>query len=208
MYPINGRLADQYGYPLWLTGLNRLSFSLGSEFFHINTYGELIIMPTRKAHASWQGPFRDGSGTFAGESGSISASYSIGSRFESASGSNPEELLAAANAACYSMALSGNLERNGTPATRVDTEARCTIEKDGDGFSITKMDLITKVIAANIDNDKFQEIAEATKTGCPISKAIANNVEITLEASLVDEITASGQVASGRGGGTFPNIRV
>lgn len=167
-------------------------------------------MPTRTARASWQGTFRDGAGTFEGESGFISAKYSVGSRFEQAEGSNPEELLAAANAACYSMALTVGLDKNGTPATRVDTEARCTIEKEGDGFAIKKMELITKAQVDGIDEAKFQEIAEATKTGCPISKAIANNVEITLQASLVTEFPAESnmQTASRKGGGTFPNIRV
>lgn len=170
-------------------------------------------MPTRKATASWKGPFRDGSGSFQGESGAINATYSVGSRFAADGGSNPEELLAASLASCFSMALSGNLERNGTPATRVDTDVACTIDKDGDGFSITKMEVVTKVIAADIDDAKFQEIATATKSGCPISKVLANNVEMTLDASLVASLPDGGSdenmtASNNRGGGTFPNIRV
>ncbi len=167
-------------------------------------------MPTRTARASWQGPFREGSGSFNGESGAVEGTYSVGSRFADAAGSNPEELLAAAEASCFSMALSGNLERNGTPATRVDTEARCTIDKDGDGFSITRMDLIVRAVVPNIEDETFQKIAEETKTTCPVSKALANNVEFSLDAKLEAEIPEqllASNTATRQGGGTFPNIR-
>ena len=92
-------------------------------------------MPTRKATAVWEGGLKNGKGSFKGESGSISAQYNFSSRFESGAGSNPEELLAAAEAACFSMALAGGLEKNGTPATKVETSAACTVQAVPGGFS-------------------------------------------------------------------------
>ena len=141
-------------------------------------------MPTRKASAVWEKGLKNGKGSFKVESGAISASYSFGSRFENASGSNPEELLAAAEAACFSMALALELEKNGTPADKVETSAACTIEQEGGGFRITTMTLDVKAKVPGIDDAKFQQIAAATKDGCPVSKAIKNNVAITLKASL------------------------
>src|SRR5687767_13636511 len=91
-----------------------------------------VPMPTRNATATWDGGLKGGKGNFRGESGAIQGAYSFGSRFENAGGTNPEELLAAAEAACFSMALSGGLEKAGTPATRVETRAACTVEKVGD----------------------------------------------------------------------------
>lgn len=141
-------------------------------------------MPTRNASAVWEGGLRDGKGSFKGESGAISAAYSFGSRFESAKGSNPEELLAAAEAACYSMALSLGLEKNGTPVTRVETAAACTIEKVGEGFSVTTMKLDVRATVPGIDDATFQRIASETKDQCPISKVMKGNVAITLDAKL------------------------
>lgn len=141
-------------------------------------------MPTRNASAVWKGGLKGGSGRFAGESGSISGVYSFGSRFESGNGSNPEELLAAAEAACFSMALSAGLEKNGTPATKVETSAACTVEAVPGGFGITTMKLRVKANVRGVDNAKFQEIAAATKDGCPVSKALAGNVKIDLTATL------------------------
>lgn len=142
-------------------------------------------MPTRNATAKWEGGFKGGKGTFNAESGSIGGQYSVGSRFENGTGSNPEELLAAAEAACFSMALSGSLERNGTPSTSVETRAACTIEKVGDGFSITRMKLDVSASVPNIDEAKFHEIANATLVGCPVSKALKGNMEIQITARLV-----------------------
>lgn len=140
-------------------------------------------MPTRKANATWEGGFQQGSGRFEGESGAISGEYSVGSRFGEAGGTNPEELLAAAHAACYSMALSGALERAGTPAQRVRTDAACTVEKQGDGFTITTMKLRVRAQLPGGDADVFRRTAEETKTGCPVSRALAG-VEIELDAAL------------------------
>src|SRR5215213_6358092 len=130
-------------------------------------------MPTRKASASWDGGLQGGKGSFKGESGVISGNYSFGTRFGDVKGTNPEELLAAAEAACFSMALSGALEKNGTPASRVQTNAACTVEKVGEGFKITTMKLDVTADVPNVDDAKFQEIAQATKKGCPVSVALA-----------------------------------
>jgi lipoyl-dependent peroxiredoxin len=140
-------------------------------------------MPTRKAGAEWNGTLKAGNGTFKGESG-LGGPYSFSSRFESGTGSNPEELIAAAHAACYSMALSGGLEKAGATPERVRTDAACTVEHVGGGFKITSMVLTCRVKAGGITPDKFREVAEATKHGCPVSGALANNVQIDLDAAL------------------------
>ena len=139
-------------------------------------------MPTRKASAVWNGGLKGGNGSYNGESG-ITGAYSFGSRFENAGGSNPEELLAAAEAACFSMALSGALEKNGTPATKVETQAGCTVEKGEQGFGITHIDLDVKATVPNIDDATFQRIARETKEGCPVSRAL-KAVDIRLTAAL------------------------
>ena len=143
-------------------------------------------MPTRKASARWEGGLKTGKGTFKSESGAVDAAYSFGSRFENGKGSNPEEMLAAAEAACFSMALSLGLEQAGNPPTSVETTAACTVapQKEG-GFKITTMALEVRARVPGIDAEKFRQIAEATKEGCPVSKAIKGNVELTLDAQLV-----------------------
>lgn len=141
-------------------------------------------MPTRNASAVWEGGLKGGKGSFKGESGSIGGAYSFGSRFENAGGSNPEELLAAAEAACFSMALGAGLEKNGTPPTKVETKAACTVEPVPGGFGITTMKLDVTATVPGIDNAKFQHIASETKEGCPVSKALKNNVKIELTARL------------------------
>ena len=141
-------------------------------------------MPTRNASAVWEGGLKSGKGTYDAESGNLHGLYSRGSRFEDQKGSNPEELLAAAEAACYSMALSGSLEKNGTPPTKIATSAACTIERVDDAFKITTMKLDVTASVLNIDDAKFQEIALATLSGCPVSKALHGNVEMSLNARL------------------------
>jgi lipoyl-dependent peroxiredoxin len=140
-------------------------------------------MPTRKASATWEGGLKGGKGSFKAESG-VSGAYSFGSRFENAKQSNPEELLAAALASCYSMALGVGLEKNGTPPTRVETNVACTIDKVGDGFKITKMDLVVRGKVPNVDAATFAKLAQATKDGCPVSQVFKGNVQMTLEAKL------------------------
>jgi osmotically inducible protein OsmC len=140
-------------------------------------------MPTRTASAQWTGGLKGGTGSFKGQTG-LGGSYSFGSRFADAAGSNPEELLAAAEAACFSMALSGGLEKEGFAPTSIDTSAACTIEKVGEGFKITTMKLTVKAVVPGIDDAKFQSIAAATKEACPVSSALKGNVQISLEAAL------------------------
>lgn len=141
-------------------------------------------MPTRNASATWQGGLQGGNGKFEGESGAIEGSYSFGSRFQESGGSNPEELLAAAEAACYSMALSAALEQGGYTPERVRTEAACTVAKQGDGFAVTTMRLQVRARVPGIETDAFQKIAEETKSGCPVSKALQGNVRLELDAAL------------------------
>jgi osmotically inducible protein OsmC len=143
-------------------------------------------MPTRKSRAVWEGGLKDGKGTYNVGSGAVGGEYNFGSRFEEAPGSNPEELLAAAEAACYSMALSGGLDRNGTPSKKISTNAECTVEKVGEGFQITTMKLDVSATVPNIDNAKFQEIATATLTGCPVSKAFSGgSIKLEVNARLI-----------------------
>jgi osmotically inducible protein OsmC len=141
-------------------------------------------MPTRNASADWTGTLKAGKGEFRGETG-LGAAYSFTSRFEpGTTGSNPEELLAAAHAACYSMAFALGLEKAGATPERVHTDAACTVEQKEGGFRITTMKLRTRVKASGVDEAKFQEIARATKDGCPVSGALRNNVDIQVEATL------------------------
>ena len=141
-------------------------------------------MPTRTASAVWQGRLRDGTGSFKAGSGAFSGSYSFPSRFESGPGTNPEELIAAAHAACLSMALAAGLERAGKPATRVATSAACTIDKVGDGFKITTMQLTVRGTVPGLDQAGFQKAAEEAKNGCPVSQALKGNVTFVLDAKL------------------------
>ena len=141
-------------------------------------------MPKRKASAVWEGGLKGGKGTFTGEHAAISGQYNFSSRFEEGTGSNPEELLAAAHAACFSMALSAQLERNGTPPQRVETTAVCTVEKVGEGFKITTMKLTTRATVPGVDNATFQELAKGAVEGCPISQVLKGNLDIQLDATL------------------------
>jgi osmotically inducible protein OsmC len=141
-------------------------------------------MPTRTASATWKGGLKDGKGTFKGQTG-LQGQYNFSSRFENGAGSTPEELLAAAEAACYSMALSLGLEKAGFTPTSIETEAACTIDKVGEGFKITRMRITTRAKVPNIDAAKFKSIAEATKEGCPVSGALKNNVQLELDAKLL-----------------------
>jgi osmotically inducible protein OsmC len=140
-------------------------------------------MPTRNASAKWEGGLKGGRGSFSGQTG-LGGQYNFSSRFENGAGSNPEELLAAAEAACFSMALSASLEKNGTPPTSVETKAACTVEKVGEGFSITRMALEVRAVVPNLDEATLQRIAKETKDGCPVSKALKGNVDITVNATL------------------------
>lgn len=141
-------------------------------------------MPTRKASASWEGGLREGRGQFNGESGAIDGRYSFGRFQDDGGGTNPEELLAAAEASCYSMALAAALEKEGKSPTRVRTDAACTVEKVGEGFKITRMRLTVRAQVPDVDDETFQRVARATKEGCPVSGALKGNVELELDAAL------------------------
>jgi osmotically inducible protein OsmC len=139
---------------------------------------------TSKASAVWEGVLRTGKGHYEAGSGVFRGDYSFATRFEGAKGTNPEELIAAAHAACFSMALSVGLELAGKPATRISTTAACTIDKVGDGFRITTMRLDVRGRVPGIDQAGFQKAAEAAKEGCPVSQALKGNVKIELDAKL------------------------
>lgn len=141
-------------------------------------------MPTRNAEAVWEGDLKSGKGTVKLGSGAYQGAYSFQSRFESGTGTNPEELIAAAHAGCFSMALSHGLSQAGFPPRRVHTTAKVHLEKTGDGFSIPRIELVTEADVPNIDEAKFREQAETAKRNCPISKLLAA-AEITLNAKLV-----------------------
>jgi osmotically inducible protein OsmC len=140
-------------------------------------------MPVRTSEAEWNGTLREGSGQMKLGSGAYQGAYSFGSRFEENPGSNPEELLGAAHAGCFSMALSGALTRAGFTPTRIHTTAKVHIENTGGGFSITKIELNTEGEVPGIDQATFQEHANGAKENCPVSRAL-NVPEVTLNARL------------------------
>jgi len=146
-------------------------------------------MTTSNASAVWEGVLRSGRGHFKAGSGAFEGDYSFATRFESARGTNPEELIAAAHAACLSMALSAGLEKGGTPATRISTKASCTVDKAGEGFKITRMRLEVRGQVPGLDQAGFAQAAEAAKNGCPVSTALQGNVEMELDARL-EELVA------------------
>ncbi len=141
-------------------------------------------MPTSNATAVWEGGLKGGRGHFKADSAAFEGDYSFTTRFEGSRGTNPEELIAAAHAACFSMALSAGLEKSGTPASRVNTKASCTLEKVGDGFKITKMRLQVVAKVTGVDQAGFAKAADAAKQGCPVSGALQGNVAIEMEARL------------------------
>lgn len=140
-------------------------------------------MPTRSADATWKGNLPDGHGTMRMESGSYEGPYSSQSRFEEGDGTNPEELIAAAHAGCFSMAFANVLDEEGYDPESVETTAEVTLRMLEDGPAITAVTLNTSARVSGIDNDTFQNIAEAAKSGCPVSKALAG-AEITVDATL------------------------
>ena len=141
-------------------------------------------MPIRKANAQWKGDLKSGNGTLNTETKLLNETlYDAGSRFESGKTTNPEELIGAAHAGCYSMALANALSKDGFKVNAINTEARVHLEKLESGFTITKIELDTVGDVAGIDKDKFQKYAEQTKTGWPVSKALTGPM-IILNAKL------------------------
>jgi osmotically inducible protein OsmC len=141
-------------------------------------------MATSNAVAVWEGKLKDGKGSFKAQSGAFSGSFSFGTRFEGKKGSNPEELIAAAHAGCFSMALSSALEKAGHPATRIETRAAVTLEMVDGVPKITRSVLDVRGKVDGIDQAAFQQAAEGAKKNCPVSKALLGNVEVTMEAKL------------------------
>lgn len=141
-------------------------------------------MATRTGSAVWNGTLKDGKGTVKLGSGAFEGPYSFSSRFEEGAGTNPEELIGAAEAGCFSMALANNLAKAGHPATRITTTATVKLEAVGGGPRITAIELETEGDVPGIDEAKFKEQAELTKKTCPVSVALAGT-EIILNARLV-----------------------
>ena len=138
----------------------------------------------RSGSAAWSGGLKDGKGTLSAESGVLSSvPYNFAKRFENEKGTNPEELIAAAHAACFSMALSLFLGEAGMTAQSIETKATVSLEQVGGGFSITSSHLQTTVKIPNADKAAFQKAVETAKTGCPVSKLL--NATITMDAKLV-----------------------
>ena len=138
-------------------------------------------MPVREASATWHGSIEEGHGHM--QFGDYEGSYSVPSRFAEGEGTNPEELLGAAHAGCFSMALSSGMSAAGHPPNSVETAAQVHIDKLETGWTVTRVHLITTVNAEGLEAEAFQEFAEKAKLTCPISKALTG-VEITMEASL------------------------
>jgi osmotically inducible protein OsmC len=140
-------------------------------------------MPKRSAQAEWSGDLPGGKGMMEFGGGAFSGQYSYGSRFEEGEGTNPEELIAAAHAGCFSMALAGVLGEAGHAPDSVRTTAKVSLDKDGAGFSITRSDLETVVSVSELDDDEFQGYAAEAKANCPVSRALGA-IEVGLEARL------------------------
>ena len=138
----------------------------------------------RKAKAVWRGTGREGDGDLTSDSGVLSETpYSFKTRFENAKGTNPEELLAAAHAGCFTMALAFQLQGAGYTPTELSTEAAVSLDPDGEGFKITKSALTLRADVPGLDDETFKKLASAAEKNCPLSKVI--NAEITLDAALV-----------------------
>lgn len=137
----------------------------------------------KTASAVWQGDLKSGKGTISTESGALKDNpYGFNTRFEGAPGTNPEELIGAAHAGCFSMALSMMLGQAGLTAERINTTAEVTLDKDDKGFSITAIALTLKAKVPGTDNERFQQIANQAKEGCPVSRVL--NAQISLNATL------------------------
>ncbi len=143
----------------------------------------------RKASATWRGGLRDGKGVLSSPSGVLNNTpYSFHTRFENEPGTNPEELIAAAHAGCFSMALSAQLNGAGLTPERIDTTATVTLEKQDAGFAITKIHLVCRAKVPGATAESFNQAAQAAKGGCPVSKVL--NAAITMDARLESELAA------------------
>lgn len=140
---------------------------------------------TKKASAQWSGGIKDGKGYISTESGVLNNQpYGFNTRFEGVKGTNPEELIGAAHAGCFTMALSKILGEANLTAEKMETSAQVSLEKQGDGFAITSIHLSLKAKVPGATQDQFKELANKAKEGCPVSKLFKNNAQISLEAML------------------------
>ena len=141
-------------------------------------------MPTRSAHAEWNGSLPEGTGRMEFGSGAFEGPYSFKSRMEEGPGTNPEELIGAAHAGCFSMALSGVLGGEGHEPESIKTDAKVRFDKEGEGWAIKSVALTTRARVPGMDDDAFRKAAEVAKENCPVSQALADGVEISLDAAL------------------------
>ena len=141
-------------------------------------------MPERTALAHWEGPIKEGRGRITVESGAIAADYSFGARFEHQAGTNPEELLGAAHAGCFTMALALGLTEAGHAPSRIDTTARVAIEKDSSGFHIPHIALSVEAVVPDLEAAAFDRLTQSAKDNCPVSRALAGT-DIDVEAKLL-----------------------
>ena len=141
-------------------------------------------MAIRTANARWEGTLSEGTGIMRTGKGGLESNFSAKSRFEEGEGSNPEELIGAAHAGCFSMALSKGLTDAGFPPTSIETTANVNFDKVDGAWTVTGIDLVTVGTVAGIDDATFQKVAEGTKEGCPISRLLAPGTKITLNATL------------------------
>jgi lipoyl-dependent peroxiredoxin len=137
-------------------------------------------MSVRRASAVWEGGLKDGKGTLSVGSGVLSdVGYNFGQRFEEEPGTNPEELIGAAHAGCFAMALSGELGKAGLTPTRLETRAEVTLERTDKGPTVTRIKLFVEAVVPDATADQFLRAAEAAKTGCPISRLLATEIELS-----------------------------
>jgi osmotically inducible protein OsmC len=143
----------------------------------------------RKADVVWRGDSPNGSGVISTESEALSEQpYSYQTRFQDKPGTNPEELLAAAHAACFSMALAGVIKKKGLNPVEIETNATCTVASKGDGFEITGMQLQVRGIVPDIDQPAFEQLVVETNRVCPVSTLLREGLEITIDAALVQGV--------------------
>ncbi len=140
-------------------------------------------MPVRNAEARWDGQLQEGRGTMAFGSGAFEGQYSYGSRFEQGTGTNPEELIGAAHAGCFSMFLAGALGKAGHDPQEIRTDARVHLDKADGGFQITKVELTTRGRVPGLSDDEFRRHADEAKAGCPVSQAL-RALQISVDAQL------------------------
>jgi lipoyl-dependent peroxiredoxin len=143
-------------------------------------------MPIREATAIWQGSLREGNGKIRIKDRNFEQPYSFSSRFESGAGTNPEELIGAAHAGCFSMALAGKLVEAGYSPDQISTKAKVHLDKVGNGFKISSIELETEANVTDIDQEEFLRLVEDAKQNCPVSVALKNSVAINVKAKLTE----------------------